>query len=72
MIWLWFVFSEYENLQKFFNLCDSGCDDSMSSHVAYLQIDNPARGRTAAYENVQNNLSQIGNSATSYLKPFNK
>ena len=66
-----FGFSDNENLRTFPNLCDSGCEDSISSDAAYLQIDNPARGRTAAYENVQNNLSQREDSETSYLKPFN-
>ena len=43
----------------------------MSSHAAYLQIDNPPRGRKAAYEIVQNNLSQEEGSETPYLMPFN-
>ena len=42
----------------------------MSSHAAYLQIDDPARRRTAAYENVQNNPSQKEDSETPYLMPF--
>ena len=53
-----FVYSDYENLRTFPNLCDLGCEDSMSSHAAYLQIDDPAGGKTAAYENAQNNISQ--------------
>ena len=44
----------------------------MSSHAAYLQIDNPACRKTAAYENIQNNLSQREDSETPYLKPFNE
>ena len=43
----------------------------MSSHAAYLQIHNPASGKIAAYENVQNNLSQKEDLETPYLMPFN-
>ena len=40
----------------------------MRSHAAYLQIDNPVPGRTAAYENVQNYLSRKEDSETPFLK----
>ena len=65
-------FSNYENDRRIPILSNPiGSNDFITSQPVYLSIDNP-QSKTAAYENVQNNiLTKTKQSETPYLKSFN-